>query len=175
MTERGGGGGCFRLFCVVLRQSVPCIRCTRDHIFCMSHKTLLESLSWCLGRVLEDGSQPRSWGHFLKNHCAHSYGHIWPFFFNFVWINQGLSSLGPFFQSCWSVRTFSFSSLHLCKYGMVSPKYTIHRSNIKPIPCWAEIFALYGNTKYSLICTCSPRRRYMSQEMCIDIILIPTT
>ena len=33
-----------------------------------------------------------------------------------------------------------------CKFGMVSPKYTIHRSNIKPVPCWAEIFALYGNT-----------------------------
>ena len=33
-----------------------------------------------------------------------------------------------------------------CKFGMVSPKYKIHRSNIKPIPCWAEIFALYGNT-----------------------------
>ena len=33
-----------------------------------------------------------------------------------------------------------------CKLGMVSPKYTIHRSNIKPIPCWAEISALYGNT-----------------------------
>ena len=33
-----------------------------------------------------------------------------------------------------------------CKFGMVSPKYIIHRSNIKPIPCWAEIFALYGNT-----------------------------
>ena len=32
-----------------------------------------------------------------------------------------------------------------CQFGMVSPKYTIHRSNIKPIPCWAEIFALYGN------------------------------
>ena len=32
-----------------------------------------------------------------------------------------------------------------CKFGMVSPKYTIHRSNIKPISCWAEIFALYGN------------------------------
>ena len=28
---------------------------------------------------------------------------------------------------------------------------------------------------YSLICTCSPRRRYMSQEMCTDIILIPFT
>ena len=28
-----------------------------------------------------------------------------------------------------------------CKFGMVSPKYTIHRSNIKPIPCWAEMFA----------------------------------
>ena len=33
-----------------------------------------------------------------------------------------------------------------CKFGMVSPKYTIHRSIIKPIPCWAEIFALYGKT-----------------------------
>ena len=33
-----------------------------------------------------------------------------------------------------------------CKFGMVSPKYTIHRSNIKPIHCWAEIFALYGNS-----------------------------
>ena len=33
-----------------------------------------------------------------------------------------------------------------CKFGIVSPKYTIHRSNIKPIPCWAEIFDLYGNT-----------------------------
>ena len=33
-----------------------------------------------------------------------------------------------------------------CKFGMVSPKYTIHRSNIKPIRCWAEIFSLYGNT-----------------------------
>ena len=32
-----------------------------------------------------------------------------------------------------------------CKFGMVSPKYTIHRSNIKPILCWAEIFVLYGN------------------------------
>ena len=32
------------------------------------------------------------------------------------------------------------------EFGMVSPRYTIHRSNIKPIPCWAEIFALYGNT-----------------------------
>ena len=62
-----------------------------------------------------------------------------------------------------------------CKFDMVSPKYTIHRSNIKPMPCWAEIIALYGNTQYSLICTCSPRRRYMSQEMCIDIILIPST
>ena len=29
---------------------------------------------------------------------------------------------------------------------LVRPKYTIHRSNIKPIPCWADIFALYGNT-----------------------------
>ena len=29
----------------------------------------------------------------------------------------------------------------LCKFGMISPKYTIHRSNIKPIPCWAKIFA----------------------------------
>ena len=27
-----------------------------------------------------------------------------------------------------------------CKFGMVSPKYTIHRSNIKPMPCWAKIF-----------------------------------
>ena len=62
-----------------------------------------------------------------------------------------------------------------CKFGIVSPMYTIHRSNVKPMPCWAEIFALYGNTLYSLICTCSSRRRYMSQEMCIDIILIPTT
>ena len=62
-----------------------------------------------------------------------------------------------------------------CKFGIFSPNYTIHRSNIKPMPCWAEIFDLYGNTQYSLICTCSPRRRYMSQEMCIDIILIPTT
>ena len=33
-----------------------------------------------------------------------------------------------------------------CKIGMVSRKYTIHRSNIKPMPCWAEIFALYGKT-----------------------------
>ena len=33
-----------------------------------------------------------------------------------------------------------------CKSGMVSPKYIIRRSNIKPMPCWAEIFALYGNT-----------------------------
>ena len=32
-----------------------------------------------------------------------------------------------------------------CKFGMISSS-TIHRSNIKPIPCWAEIFALYGNT-----------------------------
>ena len=40
-----------------------------------------------------------------------------------------------------------------CEFGMVSPKYTIHRSNIKTMPCWAEIFALYGNTQCSLICT----------------------
>ena len=33
-----------------------------------------------------------------------------------------------------------------CKFGMVSPKYTVQRYNIKPILCWAEIFALYGNT-----------------------------
>ena len=32
-----------------------------------------------------------------------------------------------------------------CKLGIVSPKYTIHRSNIKLIPCWAEISALYGS------------------------------
>ena len=31
-----------------------------------------------------------------------------------------------------------------CNFGMVSPKYTLHRSNIKPIPCWAEIFAVRG-------------------------------
>ena len=34
-----------------------------------------------------------------------------------------------------------------CKFGMVSSKYTIHRSYMKPIPCWAEILALYGNTQ----------------------------
>ena len=33
-----------------------------------------------------------------------------------------------------------------CKFGMVSLQYTIHRSNIKPMPCWDEIFALYSNT-----------------------------
>ena len=33
-----------------------------------------------------------------------------------------------------------------CKFGMVNPKYTIHQPNIKSIPCWAENFALYGNT-----------------------------
>ena len=32
------------------------------------------------------------------------------------------------------------------KFGMVKRKYTIHRSNVKSIPYWAEIFALYGNT-----------------------------
>ena len=41
----------------------------------------------------------------------------------------------------WKIGTPFF-----CKFGMVSPKYTIHRSNIKPIPCWAESFTLYGNT-----------------------------
>ena len=34
---------------------------------------------------------------------------------------------------------------------------------------------LYGNTECSLIRTCSPRRRYMSQEMSLYIILILTT
>ena len=40
------------------------------------------------------------------------------------------------------------SRLFFYKFGMVSPKYTIHRSNIKPMPCWAEIFDLYANTYY---------------------------
>ena len=73
------------------------------------------------------------------------------------------------------LNILKISRRFFCKFGMVSPKYTIHRSNIKHIPCCAEIFYLYGNTQYSLICTCSPRRKYMSQEMCVDIILIPTT
>ena len=38
------------------------------------------------------------------------------------------------------------SKRFFCKFGMVSPKYTIDRSNIKPIPCWVENFSLYGNT-----------------------------
>ena len=33
-----------------------------------------------------------------------------------------------------------------CKFSMVSPKYRIYRSKIKPTPYWPEIFALYGNT-----------------------------
>ena len=45
-----------------------------------------------------------------------------------------------------NVEYFEISRRFFCKFGMVSPKYTIHRSNIKPILCWAKIFALYGNT-----------------------------
>ena len=37
------------------------------------------------------------------------------------------------------------SRCFFCKFGMVSLKYTIHRSNIKPMLCWVEIFAFYGN------------------------------
>ena len=44
----------------------------------------------------------------------------------------------------WNIS--KISRRFFCKFGMVSPKYTIHRSNIKPIPCWAELFALYGIT-----------------------------
>ena len=31
-----------------------------------------------------------------------------------------------------------------CKVGMVSLKYTIYRSNIKPIPFWADIMAIHN-------------------------------
>ena len=77
----------------------------------------------------------------------------------------GLVSLYTRFQkkcALFNVVMFrKLADIFICKFGMVSPKYTIHRSNItniKPIPCWAEIFAIYGNTEYSLICTCSPRK-----------------
>ena len=45
-----------------------------------------------------------------------------------------------------NVEYFEISRRFFCRFGMVSPKYKIHRANIKPIPCWAEIFTLYGNT-----------------------------
>ena len=44
------------------------------------------------------------------------------------------------------LNMWKISRRFCCKYGTVSPKYTIHRSTIKPMTCWAEIFTLYGNT-----------------------------
>ena len=38
-----------------------------------------------------------------------------------------------------------------------------------------ELCATFLDSFPVQICTCSPKRRNMSQEMCIDIILIPTT
>ena len=56
-----------------------------------------------------------------------------------------------------------------CKFGMVSP-------NIQSSIQYKTYPVLGRNFRYIwLICTCSPRQRYMSQEMCIDVILIPTT
>ena len=49
-------------------------------------------------------------------------------------------------KNCFNVKYFENEQAFLLQLWHVSSKYTIHRSNIKAMPCWAEIFASYGNT-----------------------------
>ena len=70
------------------------------------------------------------------------------FFFFFPWCWLHLLYTVPKKKKCalFNVEYFENWPTFLCKFGIVSHKYTIHRSNIKLIPCWAENFAIYGNT-----------------------------
>ena len=104
--------------------NTKCIHCLKKRKYCSA------AFSPCLEVILNDG---------------------FPLFFT-------LKTTGIFRHNlCLNYTRFQKSALLMlniskirrrffCKFGMVSPKYTIHRSNIKPIPCWAELFALYGNT-----------------------------